>query len=224
MCKTIEAVILTKSVKNGGYCVAGINVQTNQWVRFVSNDIASHGALFDKDMQYEDESYCKILDVVRIPILNNFPSEHQPENVLIDDKVYWEKTREISVPKLLEMHPPEQHDLLLGNENFYITESEIDTVGHSLILVEVKNLVITHPREHSTKATFKYRFNKYKNMSITDPDFYDTPDQTNICKAILVMSLPDAPYIMPNLEPRYYKFIAKIFPLQWKNEFFELLF
>lgn len=208
MSKTIEAVILTKSAKNGGYCVAGIDVQTSEWVRFVSNDDTSHGALFNQDMQYEDGSYCEILDVVRIPILDNVPSEHQPENVLIDDEKYWEKTRALSIPELLEIHPPEQHFLLLGNQYAYITEERIGIVGHSLILIRVNNLVITHPYEHTTKATFDYNFDTYEKMSITDPAFYNTPDQTNIGEAILVISLPDAPY----QERRYYKFIAKIFP------------
>ena len=46
-------------------------------------------------------------------------------------------------------------------------------------------------------------------MSVTDPDYYESPEQTYIDKAVLVMSLPDTPY----QERRYYKFIAKIFPI-----------
>ena len=209
MSKEIQAVILTKSAKNGGYCVAGIDVQTSKWVRFVSNDSLSHGALFDQDMQYKDESYCKLLDVVTIPILGDAPIQYQPENVLIDNKKYWEKNGELSIPDLLELHPPERHNCLLGNVYPYITAERIGTVGHSLILVKVEDLIITHPSVRSTKANFQYGFTAYDNISVTDPDFYNTPDQAEIGNAILIMSLPDTPYQKRN----YYKFIAKILPL-----------
>jgi len=89
-------------------------------------------------------------------------------------------------------------------------------VGHSLILVKVENLVIVHPNVRSTKANFRYGFATYENMSVTDPDFYHTSDQTEIGDAVLIMSLPDTPY----QERNYYKFIAKIFPLPKKmNQF-----
>ena len=206
---SIDIAILTKSAKNGGYCVAGVDVKSGRWIRLVSGDEESHGALFDQDMQYRNGSGCRILDVVRVPILRDVPTDYQPENVLINENEYWEKISELSIDDVLEIHPTETHACLLGNIYPYITEERIESVGHSLILVKVRDLVITHPHARSTKAEFKYRLNTYENMSVTDHDFYSTPDQTRIEKAILVMSLPDAPY----QERRYYKFIAKIFPL-----------
>ena len=91
MSKEIDVVILTKSSKNGGYCVAGIDVNNSKWVRLVSSDIESHGALFNQDMQYRNNTFCNLLDVVRVPVLRKDPSEHQPENILIDEEEYWEK-------------------------------------------------------------------------------------------------------------------------------------
>ena len=77
-------VVLTKSAKNGGHCVAGIDVDTGNWVRLVSNDLNTHGALSDQDMQYQDRSYCTPLDIVSVPIIKACPSQYQPENILID--------------------------------------------------------------------------------------------------------------------------------------------
>ena len=54
MANSVEMVVLTKSAKNGGHCVAGIDVDTGNWVRLVSNDLNTHGALSDQDMQYQD--------------------------------------------------------------------------------------------------------------------------------------------------------------------------
>jgi len=209
MSKEIDVVILTKSSKNGGYCVAGIDVNSSKWVRLVSSDTRSHGALFDRDMQYRNNTFFNLLDVVRVPVLRKVPSEHQPENILIDEEEYWEKIGELSISDVLELHPPETHRFLLGNEYPYITEERVDTVGHSLILVKVSDLIITHPRERTTKASFRYRFTTYENMSVTDRDFYNTPDQTELGDAVLIMSLPDTPYP----ERKYFKFIAKLFPL-----------
>lgn len=205
----VDVAILTKSTKNGGYCVAGIDVNTGRWIRLVSSDEVSCGALFDADMECEDGVHCEPFDVVRVPILRKHPHMYQPENILIDENEYWEKLRVISVPDLLNLHPPEIHTQLLGNIYPYITAERIGTVGHSLILVEVSNLVITHPTERSTKAAFYYGFTQYENISVTDPDFYRVLDNTRIPRAVLVMSLPDTPY----QERKYYKFIAKIIPL-----------
>ncbi len=209
MCQSIDVVILTKSIKRGGYCVAGINVSTNEWVRLVSNDTCSHGALSDWDMLYENGTKCQVLDLVRVPIIREIPCLHQPENVLIDETEYWEKLQRLSIQDILDLHPAESHNNLLGNKYPYITEERVHVVNHSLILVKAINFVITHPRTNSTKAKFLYGGDVYENISVTDPDYYYAPDQTYINEAILAMSLPDAPY----QERKYYKFIAKIFPI-----------
>lgn len=204
----VDIAIMGKSPKNGGYCVAGIDIHTNRWIRLVSSDERSYGALFNVHMQYEDHSYCVPLDVVRVPFLRPCPHIYQPENILIDENKYWKKLGTISMYNLLRFHPPETHRYLLGNLYPYITAERVGSVGHSLILVEVNNLVMTHPRERSTKATFFYQSTRYENISVTDPEYYSTPNNLRIERAILIMSLPNSPY-----NDRYYKFIAKIYPL-----------
>lgn len=212
MANSVEMVVLTKSAKNGGHCVAGIDVDTGNWVRLVSNDLNTHGALSNQDMQYQDRSYCTPLDIVSVPIIKACPSQYQPENILIDQESLWKRLGRMSIQDLLELHPPEIHDSLLGNVYPYITSERIGAVGHSLILVEAEGLLLTHPREHSTKASFRYQFTQYENISVTDRDFYLVSNNTLFTRSILVMSLPDVPYG----ERRYYKFIAKIFPLSFE--------
>lgn len=203
--------ILTKSSKNGGYCVAGIDIKNGNWVRLVSNDEDTHGALSEDDILYQDGSTCTPLDIVEIPIIELSPSKYQPENVLIDTEYYWNKLDIISLKNLLEIHPPEHHNVLLGNPYPYITEAKIENVGHSLILVKVTDLIITQKevdKKVKAKATFMYDNTQYENISITDPDYYSAPNHYTIATAILVMSLPGHPY-----NKKYYKFIAKIFPI-----------
>ena len=40
-----EVAILTRSSKFKRYCVAGIDINTGEWVRFVSDNEQAHGAL-----------------------------------------------------------------------------------------------------------------------------------------------------------------------------------
>lgn len=203
----MDVVILTKSSKFGGYCVAGIDIKSGKWIRLVSCGDANRGPLLKKHMEYRDGSACSILDIARVPIIRRVPSDHQPENVLIDEGERWEKVGRLSVEGLLDLHPAEKHRYLLGNAYSYITKDRIGTVGHSLVLVQVSDLEITHPDERKTKASFRYRGTLYKDMSVTDPDHYKTPYEAE--NAILVLSLPDTPVN----ERYYYKFVAKVFPV-----------
>ncbi len=86
-----EVVILTMSSKNHGYCVAGIDLQNGEWIRLVSDDADTHGALSKEDVRYSDGGCCKPLDVVRVAIDQYTPIEHQPENALIDSTKYLKK-------------------------------------------------------------------------------------------------------------------------------------
>ncbi|MCL2399855.1 MAG: hypothetical protein FWC91_08975 [Defluviitaleaceae bacterium] len=210
-----ELVILTKSSKNKGYCVAGIDINNGQWIRLTSDDKNTHGTLFPKDMQYENESECQTLDVVRVQILGENPSEYQPENVLINQDYYWKKTDEYTIDDVLKLHPPERHSYIFGNTLPYITESEIGSIGYSLTLVAVEKLLISKKINRygkpKTKTDFLYGSNWYNEMSVTDPNFYGVPDGTRISKAALVISIPDNPFQGDFSENRYYKFVAQIY-------------
>lgn len=215
-----RVIILTKSSKYGGYCVAGIDIQNGNWIRLISDDDETHGALSDEDIQYENGEYCKPLDIVEVQIVRNTPSEYQPENMLIDSDEYWQKIGTATIDGVQIIHPAEEHEYILGfNEGPYITDRNIERVGHSLVLVEVDDLTLSHPeQDRRPKANFTYRGKTYENMSVTDEDFYDHPDRWHTNKAVLVMSLPDAPVHIDNGSDsgsdRYYKFVARIFPLE----------
>ena len=54
-----EVAILTMSSKNHGFCVAGIDLDNGEWIRLVSDDVDTHGALRKEDVRYSDGGYCK---------------------------------------------------------------------------------------------------------------------------------------------------------------------
>lgn len=201
--REVKAVILTKSSKNGGYCVAGIRTDTGDLVRFVSDDQHSNGALTDADMDFQDGTVCKPLDIVKVPILKPAPTSHQPENLLIDGRQYWTKVGEYTLDQVLNCHPPECLGQIFGTYGYALLEEEHP--GYSLNLIAVKDLVIQ--QENKTKASFLYGSSRYRYVSVTDSDYYNVPNGTRIGNAYLIVSLPESTY-----EGKYYKFIAKIFP------------
>lgn len=203
----IEAIILTKSSKYGNYCVAGIDINTGHWVRLVTRETDTHGALSDKDLSFEDNTTCEILDIVAIPIIGPYPVPHQPENVLIDRGSYWEKIGAANISEVIKIHPTEQHDNILGNRSHYIPEREIAMAERSLTIIAATNLVISVQQgTNKRKLSFQYNAFHYKNYSVTDPDYYDATDGKRIQHATLVISLPDADFY-----GKYFKFVAKIF-------------
>ena len=208
-----DIVILTKSSKFKEYCVAGVDIETGKWIRLVSDNEETHGALCYNDIKYQNGQVCRPLDVVSVDVKNAVPSPHQPENVLINSEAWWVKLKEYNIYDILRIHPSEKHKYLFGNLNYYVSEDEIDNVGYSLTLIEVSQLVINQVNNSygkpKTKASFQYCQNCYSYMAVTDPDYYSVKDNTMIGNAILVVSLPEIPF-PPN---EYFKFVARIFPL-----------
>lgn len=209
---TREIVILTKSTKRGGYCVAGVDARSGEWVRLTSSDEWSHGALTEAHMTYENGGACEVLDHVRVEVLREAPAAHQPENVLIDEQKRLRKLGTWTMQDVLRVHPAERMELVYGNAEPSLDEEGMAAVDRSLILIRTPWLRIkqlsTPPAKPKTRANFLYNDNWYNHISVTDPAYYQVEDGTTLKPAYLVVSLPDAPY---DKDGKYYKFIAQIF-------------
>ena len=209
---TKDVVILTKSAKRKHYCVAGVDVGTGAWVRLVSSDRGSHGALTGRHMTYADGSECEPLDVVRVELLRAVPEIHQPENFLIDERQKLQKLGTWTIQQVLRVHPAETPDKVYHNTERYLSEEEIGQVNSSLLLVQSSwlriNQIAAPGEKPKTRANFRYNGEFYNNISLTDPAYFQAENQTVLRNVCLVVSLPDAPFD----DGRYYKFIARIFP------------
>lgn len=75
--QTIEILCMANSFKLGGRCVAGLRVDTRQWVRPVTD--TPDGTL-PYDLCRIDGDAVRPLDVVRVPVVGPSPRPHQPEN------------------------------------------------------------------------------------------------------------------------------------------------
>ncbi len=205
----MRIIIMTESSKFSGKCVAGINVDNGEWVRLVSNDESTHGAISNEDLICADGRKCNVLDVVRVPVIRKCGDEIQPENVLIDTSKYIMIEGKANLSDVLNIHPAEVRRDILGNIYSYITEQRVRNVGYSLALVEVENLEIhqveTPEGKPKTKASFDYQGEHYQMVSVTDPNFYSVPNGVLYDVALLVVSI-GTPY-----NNRHYKFISGIF-------------
>lgn len=202
-------VVLTKSSKYGKNCVAGINLASGGWVRLVTNDESSHGAVSDEDLICEDGKSVQVLDVIDAPILEACNTEIQPENVLLDLDTYIDIVGKMTIEEVLSIHPLEARDNILGNIYSYITEARVGSVGYSLTIVEVDDLEIVQEEnldgKIKTKVNFKYNDTQYEDISVTDKDFYSVENGTQYDNAILVVSI-GTPY-----NGKYYKFVSAIY-------------
>ena len=86
-----KIIILAKSVKHSGYCVAGIDYETGEWIRLVSKDEETEYAVPQKDLVCTDGKDIEVYDIVVCSILKNCGTEVQPENYLYDENVKWQK-------------------------------------------------------------------------------------------------------------------------------------
>lgn len=82
--RRIEMLCLANSKKEGGKCIAGVDLGSGEWIRPVSSQ--PHGELYSSDCALEDGALPKLLDVVSVPVVEPVPQPHQPENWLIVPK------------------------------------------------------------------------------------------------------------------------------------------
>ena len=89
-----DVLCLAYSRKINAQCVAGLRLDTLEWVRPVSS--TEHGALSAAACRLDVGRAPKPLDVIRIPLSRPRPEPHQPENWLIADS-QWQLVDELTV-------------------------------------------------------------------------------------------------------------------------------
>ena len=91
--KTI--ICLANSRKITGRCVAGKEIgggKGGPWVRPIS--AKPTGELSEEDRRFKNGQDPKLLDIIKIPMIEPRAHGFQTENHLIDDRYYWTKERE----------------------------------------------------------------------------------------------------------------------------------
>ena len=212
-----RVIILTKSDKNGGYCVAGIDVNTGNFIRLVSEDENSNYALSDNDLIYDDErTYVEPMDIVNVQLKGKQNSWYQPENYIINDEYYFLKVGTASKNELRDYLMEEEY--IFYNSQNYIDNIELrnQLEKYSLVLFRVDELKMWRDKFKNGRiiASFIYNNEEYRFIKITDhiltEKYYDEvvscdPRPYTLYNPILIMSL--APQY---INGKHYKLIANI--------------
>jgi hypothetical protein len=91
-----QIVCLANSYKHGNRCVAGISLETKQWVRLVGRQVP--GCLTVKEASYPDGREAALLDVFEAELGYSCSSNCHPEDVLVSDKP-WQPVRSFVEPQ-----------------------------------------------------------------------------------------------------------------------------
>ena len=211
----IDAVLMAKSTMWGKFCTAGIDIHSGMWVRFVG--YGDGDPLDDSQMMFlNDGGSCEPLDVARVRVAKRVPDKNHTEDCMIE-RDGWLRLGRMTIQEVLQTHPEEEYRYIYGNDREYLTEKEMQEkrFRYSLILVRAENLVLRFERNRKGKvraiAEFIHHGRAYSKIRVTDTEYEpeEIREDQRIGDAFLVMSMPVKPF-----RGRYYKLIAKIFPLR----------
>lgn len=209
--RRVEMIILTRSSKYGQYCVAGVSTEDGRWVRLVSDDEKTHGAVSD-EMLYDPQArrHADVLDKIEAETEENVPGPVQTENVLVKGKGKIRILGRVRLEEALRLHPCEERDGLFSSYG-YMVEGDTEALHHSLEMVEVRSLkeytVVGQSGKPKHKADFEYGGRQFTGLAMTDPAYYG-PGEKHADRAVLVLSISDDEWSHAN---GHYIYVARIF-------------
>lgn len=211
-----EIVVLAKSSKHSEYCIAGIDINSGEWIRPVSNNIYNEGSVPIADATYSNGQEVQVLDVVRIKVHKHSPTISQPENYTYDNSVKWEKIDSWKLDRVLELRGYDSPYNVFYNSGKDVDEIELNG-NNSLLLLNVKNscVFIKTFDDGNSKVQFNFEYNgiNYKYFKISDTkvknNYLDKCDGSYMFRKDLtvVFSLTDK----YDRTGKYYKMVAQMF-------------
>lgn len=182
-------VLLAKSYKPGGRCIAGRRVKfigdkkvaLGDWVRPVANDGSGKGALINTMYTYEDGTEARVLDIVEVPVIRAFSLDGQPENWVIDESKKWRKVdflTDVSIMSITDEMVSIWNDESTTSNKVTAEYDEKGLVTQSLCLIQPTNFQVTLFNEYDSYkekyqkkmfASFDYLNVSYANISVTCP-------------------------------------------------------
>lgn len=167
-------VVLAKSAKYGGYCVAGIELGTNRWIRPVTHDENTQGAVPADAIVYADKTEIQPLDVVQIEFASADASEVQPENFFYTAET-WKKFGRWSMSDFEKFCGLDSTDYIFYDDARRIEPKVVSTFDvdarRSLMILPVENVsVITEMSndEKKIRASFDYNGTRYERFGVGD--------------------------------------------------------
>lgn len=207
-----EIIIFAKSIKHGGFCVAGKCTQTGEWIRPVSNE--QGGAITDNQAKATNPNWIrknkapypiKLLHKIQMDFSRPVPFLHQQENWLNNPNYIWQHNFSVPATQLNGYLDNHSNLWMYGYYQDKVNANDIRFINNSLYLISVSNLEIYTTRYNErdrTRARFEYNQQNY-DFVVTDPNFMNCDRKYQ--QAIICVSLGE---IYNN---NYYKLVASIF-------------
>jgi hypothetical protein len=209
-------ICLANSFKEGGRCLAGIEVDANdnpviingkpKWIRPVCNTL--HGEI----PNHIAEPF-KILDIVEITITGTKPEGYQSENVTFNTGSLM-KAGSFDLKQVKNLC--ESGKYVFATRYDYLSEEVIANLNHSLVLIIPKTFEVIerpnyqYPDRPKQRLVFSYNDFTY-DFSITDPAFLrkyqKNPDFFEDIEEIVLSLSVGVKFPVTN---RYYKLVAGI--------------
>lgn len=208
-----KIIILTKSKKHSGYCVAGIDYETGEWIRLVSSDSETEGAVPWEDLQYSNGETLEVYDIIMCRLLRKCGTIVQPENCLYDETMKWEKVGKSNFDEVIKIHGYDSVDYVFENEDTKLPADWRFSGNPSLCLLKIKDASIWVKTFEDKKISLNFTYDdiQYKYMSISQIDLLNyyknkTDDSYPLGTVTVVFSLTDKYY----WNGKYYKVVAQI--------------
>lgn len=208
-----KIIILTKSKKHSGYCVAGIDYETGEWIRLVSSDLETEGAVPWEDLQCSNGETLEVYDIIMCRLLRKCGTIVQPENCLYDETVKWKKVGKSNLDEVIKIHGYDSVEYVFENEDTKLPADWIFSGNPSLCLLKVKDASIWVKTFEDKKISLNFTYDdvQYKYMSISQIDLLNyyrnkTDDSYPLGTVTVVFSLTDKYY----WNGKYYKVVAQI--------------
>lgn len=178
---TKELVCLANSRKHNGRCVAGIEIESNRWIRPVSNRSGHEVSAFER--QYRGGVEPQVLDIITVPLVEARPIGFQRENWLLDPAVRWRKVGRIGWSELGALEQPSTTLWINGYHttdgvNDFVPGEQKDTLVDSLKLIRVERVTMkvdpAPPMSNDTKPVVRARFlhaGSVYALKVTDPAY-----------------------------------------------------
>ena len=196
-------ILMSKSKKNRCYCVAGFDVENQEWCRLISCNKTTDYAIDPIDFRDKEGNEPELLSEITVDCVKVEKDPIQTENYLLnssepiiinhDRENSWQKLKES--PKLFRNPGP----FIYGNTCRYLIASEIDQFDYSLIFVKVDDFSVY--RDIKYKCCFNYNGRHYKDISYTChglPKIGET-----FPMALILVSIPHTECC-----GKYYKFVS----------------
>lgn len=167
----IRIVCLANSIKIGGRCIAGIELDNRnnpkiqsghpKWIRPISR--MGHG-----EVNIQLVSHISLLDVVELEVTDS------PENLGCQSENIYFNEDSLRIGGTLDFNNLNnfcsRQSLIFGNRGKAVSEDVINDLTYSLMLIKTGQFeIILH--DNKLRMTFVYEGNEY-DLPITDPTFY----------------------------------------------------